>query len=81
MTDLVCEEVPMASRKKGAVLLRASDENEAFTTLDLVAGLHGVCEALDDQVGTASLDLRAIQRLSMAARVLSSMVNDRVEIP
>jgi hypothetical protein len=72
----------MASRKeKGALLLRASHENEGFTTLDLVAGLHGVCEALDDQVGTCSLDFGAVQRLSMAARVLSSMVNDRVEIP
>ena len=71
----------MAKRKDGTILLRASAENESFSTLDVVAGLHGVCETLDDTVGSGSMDQNTIQRLSMAARVLSSIVNDRVEIP
>jgi len=71
----------MAKPKEGTILLRASAEGESFSTLDVVAGLHGVCEALDDTVGTGCMARNTIQRLSMAARVLSSILNDRVEIP
>jgi hypothetical protein len=39
-----------AIARKG-LLLRDSAESENFTTLDLVAGTAGVCEALDQLVG------------------------------
>ena len=72
---------PMAKRRDGTIVLRASAEDEIFTTLDVVAGLCGVCEALHDTVGTDSMDRNTIQRLSLAAHVLSLMVAARVEIP
>jgi hypothetical protein len=64
---------------RGAVVLAPSEDMDNFTTMDLVVGLHGVCQALDDQVGTESLDRDGVHRLSIAAKVLSSMVMLRME--
>jgi hypothetical protein len=65
-------------RPKKGLLLRDSDDTDGFTTLDLVNGLQAVCEALDGSAGTADTDF--VCGLAMAAKVLSSMVADRVEI-
>ncbi|HEV7611431.1 MAG TPA: hypothetical protein VGO37_06120 [Steroidobacteraceae bacterium] len=64
---------------RGAVVLSPSGDMDDFSTMDLVVGLHGVCQALDDQVGTESLDRDGVHRLSIAANVLSSMVMQRME--
>jgi len=61
--------------------LRESDKGGDFTTLDVLSGLCGVCEALDDAVGTGSMDLDTTHRLSIASKVLSSILMDRVETP
>jgi hypothetical protein len=69
----------MAKRRKPkGLLLRDCDASDGFTTLDLVAGTAGVCQALDHLAGEGDTDL--IHRLSMAAKILSTMVSDRVEI-
>lgn len=59
--------------------LRESNESDGFTTLDLVNGLNGVCIALDESAG-GTHDSDSVHRLSMAAKILSTMVADRVEI-
>jgi hypothetical protein len=64
---------------RGAVVLAASGDMDDFTTMDLVVGLHGICQALDDQVGTETLDRDGVHRLSIAAKVLSSIVMQRME--
>jgi hypothetical protein len=66
-----------AKRQVGLVL-RESGEFDGFTTLDLVAGTAGVCQALDQLAGEHDPDL--VHRLSMAATILSTMLSDRVEI-
>ncbi len=47
--------------------------------MDLVVGLHGVCQALNDAVGTGNMDQDTTHRLSIAANVLSSIVMSRME--
>lgn len=64
---------------RGAVVLAPSGDMDDFSTMDLVVGLHGVCQALDDTVGTDSMDKDTIQRLSIAANVLSSIIMSRME--
>jgi hypothetical protein len=76
VTELAAK--PRLRRPKKGLLLRGSDDGDGFTTLDLVNGLHAVCEALDGSAGTADTDF--VCGLAMAAKVLSSMVADRVEI-
>jgi hypothetical protein len=70
--------VAKRAQRKG-LLLRDSDESDGFSTLDLVNGLQGVCHALDQSIGQ-SFDIDYVQRLSMAANVLATMVADRVEV-
>jgi hypothetical protein len=61
--------------------LTHSKEDEGFTTLDVVNGLRGVCRALDlAAVDSSCSDIDHVGDLAMAARVLSEMVGDRVEI-
>ena len=61
--------------------LRQSNEEDGFTTLDVINGLRGVCVALDDYVATNSCpDVDQAANLSMAANVLSAIIADRVEI-
>jgi hypothetical protein len=63
---------------RGAVVLSPSSDMDNFTTMDLVVGLHGVCQALDASVGTDA-DKDVIHRLSIAANVMSSIVMSRME--
>jgi hypothetical protein len=64
--------------KRRGLLLAESDEFDGFSALDLVTGLHGVCTALDQLAGSEqSLDQFA--ELSSAAKILSSIVQNRVE--
>jgi hypothetical protein len=70
----------MYKRKlRGAVLLAASREGDDFSSTDLAGGLHAVCQALEDQVDMDSLDKDGVQRLAVAAKVLSSIVMQRME--
>lgn len=69
-----------ARKPKAGLLLFESDEFDGFTTQDVVNALHGVCEALDHiVVDYAEPDLAA--ELSIAAKVLSSIVQRRVASP
>jgi hypothetical protein len=65
-------------RRKG-LLLSESSESEGYSTLDLVNGLHGVCEALDSLPG-AERSIEQYCELSMAAKIISSILQRRVEI-
>jgi hypothetical protein len=65
--------------KKDYLHLLQSDEFDGFSTLDLVNGLHGVCEALDSLPG-AERSIEQYCELSMAAKTLSSILQHRVEI-
>jgi hypothetical protein len=62
----------------GGLLFRGSGKYDHFTTLDLWAGLCGVCKALDQLAGESDPDI--IHRLSMASNVLASILDDRVEV-
>ena len=66
-------------KAEGSLLLCGSDEFDGFSTLDLVAGLNGVCQAIDMLAGECD-DRDVIHRLGMASKILSTMVNRRVEI-
>jgi hypothetical protein len=68
-------------RKKGAgsgLLLRESDKGEGFTTMDVVNGLHGVCFAAQ-QLVQGEDDINVSQQLHIAAMILSSILEDRIE--
>jgi hypothetical protein len=57
-------------------------ECDEFSSVDLVNGLHGVCVALDEViVDGAAHDLNHACHLAMAAKVLSSLVQDRLVLP
>ena len=64
-------------RPREGLLLRDSNDGEGFSTLDLVYGLQGVCVAID---ASSRHDTDFVHRLSMAAKILSTMLADRVEI-
>jgi hypothetical protein len=65
--------------KQGCLLLGGSGEFDGFPALDIENGLHGVCEALDQLEGSKpSLDQFA--DLNMAVKILSSILQDRVEL-
>jgi hypothetical protein len=61
--------------------LRESDDAR-FNCLDLVNALNGVCVALDDHIvnHASGRDNHSCQ-LATAAMVLSSIVQDRLEVP
>jgi hypothetical protein len=70
-----------SSRPRPSLLkLRFHDGEESFDTLDIINGLRGVCYALDRiAVTDGGRDGDQIGDLSMAAKVLSHMLGDRVE--
>jgi hypothetical protein len=70
---------PRLKRPKQGLLLRDSDDGDGFTTLDLVNGLQAVCVAIDASAG-GTHDTDFVHRLAMAAKILSTMLADRVEI-
>ena len=68
-----------AARPPG-VRLRDSDEFDGYSTRDVINGLHGVCCTLDEAIGSQSCrDINYLADLSMAAKVLSSIVANRVD--
>lgn len=55
-------------------------DDDGFSTLDCINGLRGVCTALDELVVTQDTgDNNLIADLCQAAKVLSSLLGDRVE--
>ena len=64
---------------KQGLILRESEETDGFSTLDVVNGLQAVCVALDESAG-GTHGVEHVHRLSMAAKVLSTMASARVEI-
>ena len=68
---------PRQVRKpKPGVQLIESEEHEGFQTLDVINGLHGICEALDERAEDFSMD--TIQELAISAKILSSILRRRV---
>jgi len=68
-------------KKRNGLHLCESSERDGFTTLDVVNGLHGVCCAMDAEAATHGCqDIDYVADLSMAAKVLSSILASRVEI-
>ena len=68
------------AKPKAGLLLFESGEFEGFSTQDVVNGLHGVCLALEHlTVDYSERDLAA--ELSIAAKILSSIVQRRVASP
>jgi len=65
--------------KKTGLLLRESDKNEGFSTLEVLSGLHAVCLALEEIEPCDSADLRRYSELSVAAKVLSTILSNRVD--
>lgn len=82
MADTTTNTIPAPRRARRApkqgLFLRDAEESDGFTALDLVNGLNGVCIALDAMAGEADKDLTA--RLAMAAKILSILLADRVEL-
>lgn len=80
MADTTTNTGPRRARRapKHGLRLRDSEESDGFTALDLVNGLNGVCVALDAMAGEATPDLT--QRMVMAAKILSILLADRVEL-
>ena len=68
-------------KDKNYLYLRAFRDGEGFTTLDLINGLSGVCQAFDEfAVNDSCRDKEAVINLSMAAKVLADLVANRVEV-
>jgi hypothetical protein len=61
------------------LLLRDTNEDADYTTLDVVTALRGVCVAADTLV-TAESDIDVAQQLNMASKILSSILYDLVEV-
>lgn len=66
---------PSPRRAKPGLVLAESAGHKGFDTHDVVAGLHGVCTALDVVVGD-SPDVDTGE-LAIAARVLVSILRSR----
>jgi hypothetical protein len=67
-------------KPKAGLLLFESGEFDGFSTQDVVNGLHGVCTALEHLVVDFN-DQDQAQELSIAAKVLASIVQHRVASP
>jgi hypothetical protein len=65
--------------KINGLLLSESDEFDGYSTLDVVNGLHGVCLALDQLPGSEDSIIQ-YGELGMAAKILSAILANRVEI-
>jgi hypothetical protein len=71
---------PEAHEPARFLRLRFQDEDEDFTSQDLINGLRGVCSALDEAaVNHSCRDIDHVGDLAMAAKVLSQMLGDRSE--
>lgn len=68
-------------KPKAGLLLFESGEFDGFTTQDVVNALHGVCSALDRLAVDYPGDNGIVSELSIAAKVLSSIVQSRVASP
>jgi hypothetical protein len=66
--------------RPGVVLVR-SGEYEGFTTHDVLVGLDGVCCALDAMEWSVNMDIDTAQRLSIASKVLVSILCNREITP
>jgi hypothetical protein len=78
---------PKASRKPrktraqtSGVHLRESGEHEGFSTYEVLAGLRGVCDALDDRDWARNMDIDLAQRLVMAGKVLAAILHGREDL-
>ena len=69
-----------ARKPKAGVLLFESGEFEGFSTQDVVNALHGVCEALE-HLAVDYPEPEVVAELSIAAKILSSMIQHRVASP
>lgn len=68
-------------KKKSGLRLCDSDEYDGYSTLDVVNGLHGVCCAIDAEAASNGCrDVDYVANLSMAAKVLSSILANRVDV-
>jgi hypothetical protein len=73
---------PRRVAPKIGLKLSESQEGADFSSLDVVNALHGVCVALDDcVVNQAFFDRNHTCHLAMAAKVLSSIVQERLVVP
>jgi hypothetical protein len=69
---------PRRSRRKPPGLtLSSSREDDGFSTLDVLNGLHGVCTALN--TGYFENDVDTSAQLQQAALVLSAILQNRVQ--
>ena len=62
-------------RKPPGLTLSESGEYDGFSTLDVLNGLHGVCEALN--TGYFENDVEISSELHIVAKVLSSILQNR----
>lgn len=75
------EKVARRRKPRAGVLLFESDEYDGFKTHDLINGLHGICEALDILMVDYPGHQEATVELSIAAKILSSILQGRVASP
>jgi hypothetical protein len=67
--------------KRNGLHLRESEESEGFCTREVLMGRHGVCLALDEgAVNDSCRDVDQVAELSIAARVLCSILVHRIEL-
>lgn len=65
-------------RKPPGLTLSASGEDDGFSTLDALNGLHGVCVALN--TGYFENDVDTSAQLQQAALVCSAILQNRVRL-
>jgi hypothetical protein len=68
---------PRSRATRKGLLLAESGEFEGFSTDDVMTGLSGVCEALDDLEYTRRMDIDLVAKLARAARVLSTILMNK----
>jgi hypothetical protein len=71
------ENVKLIGRPTIGLQLLESDDDGEFTTMDVLAGLCGVCHTLDEAGGNCD-DVNVVHQLSIAAKVLCFILNERV---
>jgi hypothetical protein len=59
------------------LLLEESDEFDGFSTYEVLAALRGVCCAFADLDYSSDMDVDFVERLAIAAKVLSSTLHTR----